>query len=369
MIRSMLNVRSTNTGVNVKNVLVMRVDLPEAKYPHPSDQISFHERLKARLDALPGVEASTIATSMPTGGFMNFPYQLEQAPPVEEKQRPILAELVISPDYFRAMDVHILRGRAFTEADDGTRPLVAIVNQRFAEMAWPGQEALGKRLRVFSEKTADPWLTVVGMAPNILQTQVQGREPGPLLYLPYRQKPMSNMALMARTRVPPSTLVTAFRRETQELDGDIPLYDMRTLEERLALNFWVPGILTSLFSIFAGIALVLAAIGLYAVIAHSVNQRTQEIGVRMALGASRGNILRAVFRQGMLQLGIGLVLGFGTAVGVTRFLNSMLVLVTATDSTTFVMVAMVLGGAAALGCLIPALRATRVDPVIALRYE
>jgi putative ABC transport system permease protein len=180
---------------------------------------------------------------------------------------------------------------------------------------------------------------------------------------------MPDMALMARTRVPPASLAGAFRQAAQAVDEDMPLYNLRTLEERLAINYWEQGIFGSLFSIFAVIALLLASVGLYAVIAQSVSQRTQEIGLRMALGASARNILRMVFRQGLLQLAIGLLVGMAGAVALTRFLSSLLVLVSPTDPATFALVAMVLGLAATLGCLIPARRATRVDPLVALRHE
>jgi ABC-type antimicrobial peptide transport system permease subunit len=180
---------------------------------------------------------------------------------------------------------------------------------------------------------------------------------------------MRDMALMARTHVPPSTLINAFRRETQSLDEDMPLYNVRTLEERLALNYWQQGIFGTLFGVFAAIALVLASVGLYAVIAHSVSQRTQEIGVRMALGASGRNILSMVFAQGMRQLLIGLAVGLLAAFGATRILASQLVQVSPTDPITFVLISLVLSAAATLGCLIPAHRAMTVDPVIALRNE
>jgi putative ABC transport system permease protein len=369
MIRSFLKIYSTNTGVNPKNVLVMRLMLPDTKYPKPDDKIAFHDRLKARLDALPGVVGSTIALTMPTGGSMNFPYELEHAQPVDEKMRPSISVEVISSDYFRVMELPILQGRAFSDRDMASAPPVAIVNQRFAEKFWRGEEPVGKRLRIFNDGKPEPWLTVVGVAPNVLQNGVAVKEFDPLVYVPYRQRTMPDMALMARTRVPPSTLASAFRQAAQAVDEDMPLYNLRTLEERLALNYWEQGIFGTLFSIFAGIALVLASVGLYAVIAQSVSQRTQEIGLRMALGASAGNVLRMVFRQGMLQLAIGLLAGIAGAVGLTRFLSSLLVLVSPTDPVTFALVAMVLGTAAALGCFIPARRATQVDPLVALRHE
>ena len=368
MIRSFLNVYETRTGVNEKNVLVMRLALPEAKYPHPEDQIAFHERVKARLEALPGVETACVSITMPTGGSLTYPYEIEGRPRIDKNSQND-ALLVISPDYFRAMDVRLLRGRAFTDADGAAGPPVAIVNQRFAEKFFPGDDPVGKRLRIFEDNKPGAWMAVVGVAPNILQNDVAAHEFDPLIYVPYRQKPMRDMALMARTRVPPATLSTAFRREVQAVDEDMPLYNVRTLEERLALNYWEQGVLGSLFGVFAAIALVLASVGLYAVIANSVSQRTKEIGVRMALGASAHHILKLVFAQGMLQLAIGLVLGLAGAFATTRILASQLVHVSPTDPVTFVLISLVLSAAAALGCLIPSRRAMAVDPVIALRQD
>jgi putative ABC transport system permease protein len=300
MIRSFVNMYNMPTGVNPKNVLVMRLFLPEARYPKDADEIAFHDRLRERLDSLPGVQVSSIAFTMPTGGAMNFPYELEGAPPVDEKRRPTIGEQVISPAYFRAMDVKILRGREFNDADGVSGPPVAIVNQRFAEKFWPGQDPIGKRLRTFDQSKPEAWLTVVGVVPDILQNlpnQNATRELTALIYIPYRQKPTRDMSIMARTRVPPNSLGTAFRKEVAALDEDMVLYNLRSLEERLDLNNWPQKVFGSLFAIFALIALVLASVGLYAVIAHSVSQRTQEIGLRIALGASAHVILQLIFVQ------------------------------------------------------------------------
>jgi putative ABC transport system permease protein len=371
MIRSFLNIYRLQTGVNQKNVLVMRIFLPEAKYPKDDDQISFHDRLKTRLDALPGVLVSSISITMPTGGAIDFPYELEGQPPVDEKHRLRLNLLVINPDYFRAMDLKPLRGRVFSPSDGKTGPPVTIVNQRFAEKFWPGEDPLGKRLRIFDKDVAEPWLTVVGVVPNVVQNleNANMRDHDPLIYVPYRQKPMRDMSIMARTLVPPNSLGTAFRKEVAALDQDMPIYNLRSLEERLDINNWEQKIFGALFGIFALIALVLASVGLYAVIAHSVSQRTQEIGLRMALGASGPNILQLIFSQGMTQVVIGLVIGLAAAIGLTRALESLLIQVTPADPLTLIAVGIVLTGAAMLGCLIPALRAMRVDPVVALRHE
>jgi putative ABC transport system permease protein len=372
MIRSFVNMYNMNTGVNPKNVLVMRLFLPEARYPKDADQIAFHDRLQERLDALPGVAVSSIAVTMPTGGAMNVPYELEGAPPVDEKRRPTIGELVISPDYFRAMDVQIQRGRAFNDADGVAGVPVAIVNQRFAEKFWPGQDAIGKRLRTFDQDKPGAWLTVVGVVPDILQNlpnQNATRELTALIYIPYREKPMRDMSIMARTTVPPDSLGTAFRQAVAALDEDMVLYNLRSLEERLDLNNWPQKVFGSLFAIFALIALLLASVGLYAVIAHSVNQRTQEIGLRMALGATGPVILQLIFVQGMRQLLIGLSIGLVASIGVTRVLGFLLVDVSPHDPLTLAIVTMVLSAAAFLGCLIPARRAMAVDPVVALRHE
>jgi len=369
MIRSFLAMYRTSTGVNVNNVLTMRLRLPEAKYVKNEDQFAFHERLKTKLAALPGVEAVSIASTLPTGGSMTLPFEMEGAPPVDEKRRQTLSAVVISPDYFRAVDVRALRGRFFIDSDGVAGPPVIIVNQRFTEKFWPNQDPIGKRLRLFQGATPEAWVTVVGIVPDILQNN-QSTERDPLIYIPYRQRPQRDMAIIARTQVPPASLGTAFRKAVQGVDEDLPIYRLLTMEDRLAQNYWPWRVFGSLFAIFAGIALMLASVGLYAVIAHAVSQRTQEIGVRMALGASSGTIHGLVFGQGMAQLGIGLVVGLGAAFGLTRILKTLLAgSVSPTDPVTFSIAALVLSIAAVLGCWVPARRATSVDPVVALRHE
>jgi putative ABC transport system permease protein len=370
MIRSFLNMYHKEIGVAADHGLVMRLFLPEAKYAKPEDQIAFHDRLHARLAALPGVESVAVANNMPTGGWSSFPYEFEGAAPVDEKKRPNLPVIVISPDYFRALDVKVLRGRSFSDSDTASSTAVAIVNQHFAEKFWPGDDPFAKRLRLFDNGSPGPWLTVVGVAADITQTgDATQTEHDAILYLPYKQKARRDMAIIARTRVPPETLGNAFRREVQTVDENLPVYNLQTLEGRLAQNRWAWRVFGGLFAIFAAIALLLASVGLYAVIAHSVNQRTQEIGVRMALGASGHSILGLVFGQGMLSVAIGLAVGLAGAFGVTRVLSMFLVQVSTADPVTYGTVAVLLATASALGCWIPARRAMTVDPVVALRHE
>jgi predicted permease len=368
MIRSFLAMYRTSIGFDASKILTMRLRLPEAKYAKNEDQFSFHNRLNTQLAALPGVEAVAIANTLPTGGSMSFPFELEGAP-VDEKRRQTLAALVISPDYFRAVDVRALRGRFFTDTDGIAGPPVIIVNQRFAEKFWPGEDPVGKRLRLFQNATPDPFVTVVGLVPDILQNN-STNERDPLIYIPYRQRPQRDIAIIARTRVPPASLGTAFRKTVQSLDEDLPIYRLLTMEDRLDQNYWPWRVFGTLFAIFATIALLLASVGLYAVIAHGVSQRTQEIGVRLALGATSRQIHSLVFRQGMTQLAIGLAIGLAGAFGLTRILRTILAgNVSPTDPSTFIAAASILAAAAVLGSWIPARRATSVDPVVALRHE
>jgi putative ABC transport system permease protein len=369
MVRTFLNIYRASLGINENNVLTMRLPLPDAKYPKPADQIAFHERLHAQLAAVPGVQAVAIANFLPTGGSMHFPYELEGAPPPGAQRRPSLAALVITTDYFRVMDVRPLAGRAFADDDGVAGPPVAIVNERFASKAWPGESPLGKRLRLFSGATAEPWLIVVGEVPNIVQNDTTPKEIDPLIYIPYRQKPQVDMAIVARTQVPPGTLAMPFRKAIQAVDSDLPVYNVWTMQQRLERNYWFFRVTGILFVIFAAIALFLASIGLYAVMAHSVSQRTQEIGLRMAMGATARAILRLLFKQGMVRAMIGLAVGLFGAFAITRVMKAALVQVAPADPVTFAIAALILALTTALGCWIPARRAMRVDPMVALRHE
>ena len=377
MIRSFMNVYRAQLGVKPDHILTMRLPLPPAKYATPASQILFHQQLKQRTEAIPGVETVAIANFLPTGGSLTIPYESAGAAPVDEKQRPTLSVLVVSPDYFRAVGAPILSGRGFTDSDGVSGPPVMIVNQRFVAKYWPGQDPLGKRLRLFDEppgpgggtQATKDWLTVIGVVPNIVQNDITPREIDALIYIPYRQKPTPDMAILARTRVPPGSLGGAFRHEIQQIDPDLPVYNLWTLAERLERNYWFTRVIGVLFLIFGLVALALASIGLYASMAYSVSQRTQEIGIRMAVGATEQKIHRLVFGYGLRQLAIGLVIGLAGALALTRILKSVLVQVSPADPATLVTATLVLSAAAAFGCLIPARRAMRVDPIVALYRE
>ena len=375
LMRSFLNLVQSPIGVRSDHVLTMRM-YPGAKYPRLSDKIRFYDRLQEQLRALPSVDSVAIASNLPARVPLNFKYELEGAFPVDAQRRSQTDTMIISPAYFQVMGVQQRAGRTFTEADAAVGYPVVIVNESFAAASWPQESSLGKRLRLVTEPPDAPigtpempqeWLTVVGVVPDILQDT--HTIPDPLIYVLYRQQLAQGMNVVARTNVPPGNLAEPFRQAVHGLDKDLSLTYLLSLDESLARTTWSSQFFATMFAIFGAIALSLASVGLYAVIAHSVSQRTQEIGVRITMGATGWNILRLVFSQGMGQLGIGLAVGFAGAFGVTRMLNHMLVDVKPWDPVTLVSVALVLMLAGALGCMIPARRAIRVDPVVTLRHD
>jgi putative ABC transport system permease protein len=358
LIRSSLNVYRAPIGVDPSNLLTMQIDLPEGKYRRDEEQVAFHQQLKTRLESIAGVEGAALASALPTWGFGMARFQCEL-----EGSRvaiPAVEGLAISANYFRVMRAELRRGRAFQAHEAGT----VIVNEAFASEYFAGADPIGKHLRIGQE-----WLTVIGIAPNIQQDFRRPAERVPLIYMLYDASPQRSIFVTARTRVPPTGLAEAFRQELRSLDEDLPAYDLRTLDSRIAQNRLNVGSISALLTIFAGIALVMAFVGLYAVVAHAVSQRTQEIGIRMAMGAAPRDVLALVFVQGLRPATVGLLVGLAAALAVTRVLRMTLVGVSANDPATFAGVILVLATACVLGCAIPAWQAVRVDPVAALRRD
>jgi putative ABC transport system permease protein len=381
MIRSFLKIYTADLGVRTLNILTASVDLPVTRYPGAQAQIAFFELLTTRLKGIPGVDSVALANALPGLYAPRLPFELAGAPPTAveegEQHNPTLFAVAISPDYFRTLGAAVLSGREFNDFDGVSGVPVVIVNQRFASRFWPeGEDPLGQRLRLFDGKTADTWRTVVGVASNIVQNDTTSQSFDPVVYVPYRQRPVAFTTVVARTRVPPGSLGSAFRREIHAMDSELvigsglgSIEGPKPLTESLAFNHWSNGVNAALFLIFAAIALLLASVGLYAVIAHSVGQRTQEMGVRTALGATARDILKLVFLEGMLPVGIGLTIGLAASLAVNQVLKSQLVQVSPTDPITLIVASASLIFSATLGCLIPARRAMRVDPVVALRHE
>jgi putative ABC transport system permease protein len=361
LIHSSLIVYRAPIGVDPSNVLTMQINLPEAKYPRAEDQLAFHDQLKTRLESLPGVDGVALTSTLPTMGFgiKRYSCQLEGSPLVI----PGVNGLTISANYFQVMRAGLARGRTF----QGRAADAVIVNEAFVNEFFAGEDLIGKHLRLDSRS-----LTVVGIAADIQQDFRHPAEREPLIYTSYQatgQRAQRGMYVAARTRVPPAGLAVAFRRELRNVDENLPAQDVRTLESGIAQTRLNVGAICVLLTIFAVIALVLAFVGLYAVVAHAVSQRTQEIGIRMAMGAAPRDILRLVLIQGLRPVALGLAVGLPVAVGSTRVLRMALVGVSSNDPATFIGVVVTLSVSCVLGCAIPARRAVGVDPVIALRRD
>ncbi len=369
MIRSFLKLYDLNLGFNANNILTMRYLLNETKYPTPDSRVHFEEQLLTRLSATAGVDSVAITTNLPMQGSPNWRFEIEGQAPVEKENKQTVSGIVISPDYFRVLGIDVLRGRAFNGSDGLPGKTAVIVNQRFATKYWPKEDAVGKRIRLIRDSGDQPWLTVLGICPDIVQGDFTKAEKEAVIYVPYRQNAASGLAILARSKVPPASLTTAFRKEVQALDSNLPLFRVTTLTDSFEQQRWGFRVFGTLFAVFAFIALVLSSVGIYAVMSYAVSQRTQEIGIRMALGASTGSVMRLVLSLGAKQLAIGLVVGLALAFGVTRVLSSLLVQITPTDPVTFTSIVLILITVAFIACWIPARRAMHVDPLVALRYE
>jgi len=367
MIRSFLKIHTANMGVDTSRIVSASFDLPRNRYARPEQRLAFYEDLAARLAAIPGVDSTAMAETLPSWNARRLPYELDSAPSAGERHPKVLA-MKISAGYFQTLGARVLSGRDFSGADLPSGVPVAIVNEAFVAEYWPGQNPLGRHLRFIDDRTPQPWVTVVGVASNIVQNDESRQRFEPLVYLPYWQQPGAGMWVLAKTRIPAGNFAAMLRHEVQVLDPDLPIYGPFALADRLE-RYWDTRFYGMLFLIFAAVALLLASVGLYSVMAHSVRQRTQEIGIRMAVGASERDILQIVFRQGMVPLGIGLALGLTASLAINRLLEAELVRVSPSDPLTLAVASAVLVIAAVLGCLIPARRALWVDPVVALRNE
>ncbi len=363
LIRSYIGIQRAELGIDTESVLTARVSLLEQRYPDSVQVATFYRQLESRLAAVPGFDDVGAATNLPMTGGRGTYYSLEGDPPVEPSQRRTAQYRAISPGYLRSLGITLLRGRAFTEQDRiGSLP-VMLVNEAFAARHWPDGAAIGKRV-VLASGPHD----VVGV---VADTRDFGpnNDPPPIMFVPSLQHVSRDMSVAVRTGLDPAAAATTLRSAAAALDADLPLYAVSTMDEVLEAWFGGDRVMVKLLSVFGAFALVLAVIGVYGVMAYSVTQRTQELGIRMALGAQRGDILRMIVRQGVLLAAIGIAGGVCVALGTTRYLSAFLTGVSPFDPATFVVVPLVLGGATIVAAVVPARRATRIDPIDALRYE
>jgi predicted permease len=372
MIRSFMTLYRLDLGVETAHLLTMNLQLPDRKYPTPEQRAAFYQRLDERLGAISSIRAGTIATNAPFGGGQVYRLTVDGRPAPASEQPPQVTRVVVGPRYFDTIGLRLLRGRAFADADGTAGHEVAIVNQRFVSMHFPNEDPVGRRIKLVPDPSTGPeppFVTIVGISPTVRQRAVQEPDPDPVVYVPYRAQPLPFMMMIVRTLGPPAAMTSALREEVRALDPDLPLFGIRPLDESLAQQRWLFRVFGSMFAAFAVIALVLSAVGLYAITAYSVTQRTQEIGVRMALGAQAPQVWWLVIRAAIVQIGVGLVIGMAGAFGVGRLLQSVIVQQSPNDPVTLGSIALLFVVVSLAACFLPASRATRLDPVNALRYE
>ena len=365
MLRSFSQLHQVKTGFDAENVLTMRVQLPSAKYAEPQQRADFFKRAEERLAALPGVKSVGAINYLPLTGVATSTSFNLASKPLPPSESPATEIRPVTPGYFTAMGIPLLRGRGFDERD-GANSRVIIINETLARKFFGGQDPIGRQLIV----TWRPQVTdeIIGVVGDIKESALE-REPNSAIYWPHPREPYPFMNFVLRAAVDPASLTAAAAREIHALDPDQPVADVRTLDQVVAKSIARPRFNALLLAIFAGVALVLASVGIYGVMNYSATQRTHEIGIRMALGAKPGDILRLVVGHGMKLTLAGIALGVVASLALTRVMSNLLFGVTATDLPTFAGVSAVLTFVALLANYIPARRATRVNPVVALRYE
>lgn len=373
MVRSFIKLANIETGFNRANVLTFDVSLPRSRYAEDVDRALFYRRLLERLNAAPGVASAAATDSVPLNlpnniSSTNFWREGEATPARGKAARAQFS--VVTPNYFGVMEIPLLQGRAFGERDTGESVPIIIVNRKLAEKYFPGTGPIGKRLHLGDEKVYE----IVGVVGDVLHKpfvdrREEGLEPELAVYAPHSQSSLARMFIVMRTAGDPASLTATAQRELQAIDKDQPMYNARTMRQIFNESMAPQRLSSVMFAIFAVVALVLAGIGIYAVVAYSVAQRTHEIGVRLALGAQRGDIFSLVVGQGMKLIAVGVFAGLVGALAVTRTMQSILMGVSPTDFLTFAGVPLFLIFIALLACYIPARRATKVDPMVALRYE
>jgi len=379
LIKSFWRLQQVDTGFATERLLTMRLFPPKSNYPDDLRVAAFYEDLLQRIRSLPGVKDAAAATSVPIGGRNGATVTQIEGGSSEPDFRRAAEFRVVSPGYFRTMGIRLLRGRFLEDSDREQARPVAVINETLARAYWPDEDPIGRRFRLLDappKNAKTVFLTVVGVvadAKNNSLTEAAAKE----AYVPMRQRPVAiagmgfarRMSLAVRTSVEPMNLTNAIRQEVWAIDRGVPITDARTMEQILATVTSQPRFNTILLGIFAAVALALAGVGIYGVLSYSVTQRTREIGIRIALGARRGDVLRLVVRQGMLLALLGVAIGLAASFALTRLMTGLLYEVSATDPATFALIAVILTLVALAACYLPARRATKVDPMVALRCE
>ncbi|MGB6157847.1 MAG: ABC transporter permease [Acidobacteriaceae bacterium] len=365
-VHSLLKSLATNKSIPSDQLMIARIDFPHERYKDADAIQRFYDQLLPRVQAIPGVSHVAVVSNPPGLGSAESPIEIEHAPVNDPAHRPVASRILTSPGYFQTIRLPLLTGRDFNALDGTAAHQSAILTRDASQRFWPNQSVIGKRFRIYDDKNKPgDWITVVGVSANIVQ-DLDEQDPKPLFFVPFRQEGWNGMAIIVQSTANPTAAV---RVAVQSLDQDLPLRDVFILTAAVEHQQWYLQVFSRVFMGFALIALLMAAVGIYAVLAQATSRRTQEIGVRMALGASLRNIMMLVMRRGLWQILAGLALGLAAAFPAARLMASLPIGVSPTDPTVFIAVAAVLAAVGLFACWLPARRASRLDPVKAIRYE
>src|SRR5216117_581130 len=369
LIKSFARLQNVNPGFNPRDALTFEISLPKMQYPDDSSIVRFNNEAQRRIAALPGIQAAGFSTILPLAGTnSDSSFAIEGRPLDKNNPSPDEERREVSPDYFRALGTPLIRGRLFTDADNADAPLVIIVNQTFAKKFWPNEDALGKRI-VMGGMSADPkWITIVGIVGDVRHFGLD-IDPKPEMYVPFAQSAYFTTIYVVRSNQDPQILIAAIRREIQAIDPALPLANVRTFENVIGDSVAPRRLSVVLLGVFAGVAVLLASVGIYGVMSYLVVQRTHELGVRMALGAQRSDVLKLVLFRSLKLISVGTIIGLIVALIITHTLRALLYSFSAFDAATFALVTTLLGAIALAASYLPAMRATRADPMIVLGHN
>jgi len=369
MFRSFLRLQGVNPGFNPKNLITLEVELPDAKYHAAQQQQNFQQQLLQRLTTIPGVQSAATVDNVPFGvNAFNTSFMIEGRPVPAVTERPRAFYRVISPNYFRTMGIPFRRGNEFTDRDSAEMPGVAIINETATRKYWPGEDPIGRKIKRGRPESKNPWVTIVGIAGSASQLSLR-EESQPEIYVPFLQNTTPNFSLVVRTASDPKTITGAIRKEVWATDKDLPVSNMKLMDELISNSTAQPRFYVILLTVFAALALILAAVGVYGVMAYSVTLRTRDIGIRMAVGAQPMDIFKHVIGHALMLASIGLVIGLVLAGTSTLVMKSLLFGISTADPLTLIVTALILLAVALLASYLPARKATKVDPMVALRYE
>jgi putative ABC transport system permease protein len=369
LLKSFARLQNVNPGFNPRNALTFEVSLPKIQYPDNPSIVRFNNEAQRRIAALSGVQAAGFSTILPLAGTnSDSSFAIEGQPSNDRTPSPDEENRQVSPDYFRALEIPLIRGRFFRDADKADAPPVIIVNQAFAKKFWPKQDAVGKRIVMGGMSEHPNWITIVGVVGDVRHFGLD-IDPKPEMYVPFAQDPYFTAIYVVRSNQDPRSLLPAIRREIQVIDPAVPLANLRTFEDVIADSVAPRRLSVVLLGVFAGVAVLLASVGIYGVMSFLVVQRTQEIGVRMALGAQRSDVLKLILGRSLKLISAGAAIGLVVALMTTGTLRALLYNVSAFDTSTFVLVTILLAAVALAASYLPAMRATKADPMAALHVE